>query len=361
MKFCFVAGDIGGAKAQAVVAKELLRRGHAIDFVADPSGQAPQFFEKQGFRFQTELDITDSDARVFFISTDSSASGLGRDIARKASEIGKEVVFAADAYINHCFSPWKEVSFGTWFAIDDWHREEIIRIRHGLLEENVRVVGQPLFDQLIDTIPKKAKKREDTRGLLGVKDSEQVVLWWSHGTLDVIAEDILMALTGMKQLEKLNRKVTFIPRFHPKLADTAGSGYIPALKKLLRDTFDESSFIKLLWADSIPPEHLSLSSDVVLTTISFEGAKNVFMGGPPLVRLLGPQNQAWLRELYQKYPFFSDVRLGQSLAAEGLEYVGDKIQEALHPECRKQLASRWKAPVRSVERVCNALVEIANI
>lgn len=355
-----VAGDTGGARTMLAIREELTKRGWKVYTFFDPEGEG-QYAAKEALANMVGADmeraVNDSD--LLYIATCSTAYKAAHR-ALKGVVISDRIVFSPDGYFNHYFPQWRKIQYGHWLAVDDYHAPAIAEMRPGLPKGNIHVTGLPAFDDLPDVYARRDEIRRATRASLGLSPAYKVVLWWSHGTREVAAEDVEMILHGLTQIAGALYPCVFVPRLHPKLDKEVSPGYVKATRTLVERVAGTSG-IKCIDADKVSPTELDLAADVVVTATSSEATKCVMLGGPPVVHILGPRNQDWLAGLGAQplyIPYLSDNR---ALVAWSVTEVGEHIIQALSQDAASQLRHGWIPPKGgAAERTADVLESLVD-
>ena len=366
MLFTFVVGDIGGARMQLPVAKELANMGHTVNLVADGDGMSCAFFDeekveflklytKSTFQFSEVYRIA-SECDLTLINTCASA----HSIEESCLSYCRKPVAGADGYFNHGLPQWRNAQFDYWFAIDEGHAKAIKSSKPNLEDDQIRVVGQPAFDGIIDMIPKKDEIRSQARKELRIADDETAVIWWSQGMPEVIEEDLRMIKTAIDCLKSVAEKPVFLPRIHPKLNKTVRPGYVEEIQALVLNWCAENN-VPCIESKSVAPEAATLAADLILAITSTEDIKSTMMGGPPVVHPVGYTIQKWFEnDLGLKWPYLPDVISGTSLIASSTDGLQKAMQEALSEEFKQKRKRNWKPPTeKAITRVANELIKIA--
>lgn len=365
--FLFVCGDIGGTNMMIPVARKLESLGHDVKFVVDGEGVGYQVLLETRIGFEVQFEpisfgsfhVSADEADLVFISTCASANKVEKAYTRAFLGI-RPVVFGADGFFNHGYK-WRDDVADFWFAINEAHAKAIRSLR--LLQfdpSQVKVVGQPAFDFLLELIPKKEQIRREQRQVLGIRENEKVFLWFSQGMPEVIEEDLEMMEQGIEEMYGVPESV-FIPRVHPKL-DKIKSGYVQEIHSKLKEVCSRSE-VRLVRADGVRSEELCLTSDAVISITATDDIKNWLMGGPPVIHLMGPRVRQWFEEsLLLKPPaFLPDVEVGEALTVREEADWPSAIAEALDPQKVSFLRRNWQMPETSAtDRVANALIEIVS-
>ncbi len=364
-RFTFVSGDIGGTRMMVPVANLLKEQGHKVAIYADGSGKGIDVWNQEKFNFnvlndfdsiRTEDIVEWSD--LIFISTCASASALSEEMARRCYGF-VPVVMGADGFYNHGFKKWQLAQADYWFAITESHAEAIRSLRPDFPKENVRVVGQPAFDNLVDLVSKKEEIRKLRRVELGISDDEITALWWSQGMGELIEEDIEMTKEAIRSLSTFSKKV-FIMRLHPKL-ELIKKGYLEDIGRRITNSCAVNGVRLISSAGKIPGEELNLAADMIWSITATDDIKNIIIGGPPVVHIWGPVTQKWFEsELFLTRPYLIEVKSGQALAAFSKKDIPFVINDALNLETRKRLLANWQPPrEKATEKIAKELIALA--
>jgi hypothetical protein len=360
VRFTFVSGDIGGARAQVPVIRKLASRGVLVDVVVDSAGMADCVFKEAGIGFVAADATTEprsllGASDLLFVS--SCASATDTVITYAQYGFGRlPTVVGSDGLFNHGFRKWRDVPADLWFAITADHATAIRGLRPALSPERVRVVGQPAFDSLIDLVPRKDEVRREWRRKLQIADSTVVALWWSQGMAEVLEEDVSMVAATLRALRDYHS--FFIPRIHPKV-EKIREGYTKEIRQRL---FDEAGgFVPFLQADSVSGEELNLAADMIFTVTCTEDIKNSILGGPPVIHFVGPQVKRWFEaDLNLTPPYLPDIASGQSLAVYDPAELPNAMMRALNPWLNRERLRNWQPPTEpAVDQITRALLEIA--
>lgn len=324
-----VAGDIGGARTQVPVIRELRARGHRVDIVADQQGLAKRVFDDEGLDYRVPTTLTEV-CRVIkgrdltVIGTCATAHRLERLIMHLPSS---RKVLLSDGYFNHGLSVWKAVPEGVlWLAIDEGHAQAIRELRPHRDPATVAIAGQPAFDSVLAMEPHKHEIRSRVRAALGIDDDETVYLWWSQGTQKVIEED-LQFLSAALASPQAGRPV-LIARLHPKL-EAVRHGYLEETRESIAAQAREHGF-RLLDTGGVSGEEVCLASNVILSITCTEDIKSTLIGGPPVVHFLGQRVASWFEnDLQLRPPYLPDLRMKLAEAARIPEDVPAAVRSAL--------------------------------
>lgn len=363
--FLFVCGDIGGTNMIIPVAQKLKSLGHDVKFVADGEGLGYQTLmrEKLGLEIQFESSdglyhVPGGDTDLVFISTCASSNKVEKSYARAFRGV-RPVVFGSDGFFNHSYK-WRQDQADFWFAINEAHRKAILCLRPQLDSNQVKVVGQPAFDSLLNLIPRKSEIRERVRHQLWL-NGENVFLWWSQGMPEVIEEDVEMVLKAIEKIGSVAFSPTFIPRVHPKL-DKLKDGYVSEIKARIADSCRVYK-VRCVDTDKISNEELCLAADVILSITATDDIKNWLMGGPPVVHLMGPKVRQWFEKdlLLEPPHYLPDVQSGEALAVTSGDEMDQVLRQALDPDIGRRLRQNWQPPQESAtERVSQALLKLVS-
>ncbi len=352
----FVAGDVGAARMQLPVARQLVGQGHQVDLVADGSGMAVNIFRDEKVDhlvlFSASPDKVErvtARCDLVFSGYSASAWGIEKSFVEHASS---PVVLGSDGFFNHALPQWRDAQPGHWFAIDGSHAEAIRQLSSSPSRHWVQAVGQPAFDAVLELLPKKEDIRHQVRSALKISNDAPVLLWWSQGMAQVIEEDIKMLKAALDHCD-----MVFIPRIHPKLNQTVRQGYVDELRSELV-AYARTQKSTVVSADHVPGEHLCLAADVIVSITCTEDIKNTMIGGPPVVHFLGPTVQHWMKtDLGLRHPYLPDVANGLSLGAFSVDEVLPAVRAALaNPGALRQ---NWRPPDQpATERVAAALLAL---
>lgn len=317
----FVAGDVGGASVQAPVAKMFLSYDgdYEVRVLTDagPRAKSQDAWTKANIPFEA---VSHEDAAAidkYLKWADAVVSGscstayqLERAVVKRAKELGVSSAILADVVFSHSAKQFRDLEPTVWLAIDQPHKEAIMALRSGLSEDKVVVTGQPTYDNLLGIIEKRVEIRSKHRALLGVEESDYLVMYSSPGDKAAHFETTLeMTFLGLQTLKKIHGdRLVFLPRLHPKLGtSTKCDGYVAGAYTRVEE-FCKSGNIRLVRADKAPMDELDVTVDLLTCAMATDGTKTVIMGG--LVVFLMPDTvQHRMRvEFLQESPYLPELR-----------------------------------------------------
>lgn len=283
-----VSGDMGGAKIQIPVYKELIKLGISAQVIvdADQKAKGGTVWEKAGILFEKMLPSAEFDKAiratdVIFVGSCATAWSAEYWAIERGNIFNKSTVIGSDMWFNHARKPWRDATSDFWLAIDEIHQKDILKLRQGwLLPYRVPILGQPVFDNLPALIADKENIRRELRAKLGIADDEQVLLYWSPGEHRGRAtEGFVGLIEGIQALSRISSHNVIIPRIHPKLKNVIGEEYDRLWREIIATTCKETQ-CRLVYADGVNPQKLNLAADRVLSQWGTDSITSAICGIP---------------------------------------------------------------------------------
>lgn len=340
-----VSGDMGGGRIHLPVYKELVELGIIPQVVTDasPGSKAGNVWEKAGIAHTPMLPSAEVEdvvraADLIFVGSCASCYATVKFALDCGNRFNKLTVIGSDMWFNHARTPWIRATPDLWFAIDEVHQEDILRLRPGWLSDRVPILGQPVFDSLVQLITDKEKIRKDVRDRFGIADNEEVLLFWAPGDhRERCAESFVSLIEAIRVWKKVVASPVVIPRLHPKMAGVLGKDFDNEWREKIASACRENK-CRVVNADGFEAQKLNLAADLVLSVWGTDSITSAICKVPTVNVFLEKFQNFVESNLRQTKPYLPTLKCGAAIGAFSVSEIETAMKYALSDSGQKEMA-----------------------